>query len=681
MATDSLTPRLDEGGGRFFFPILALGLWVLLAVWSPAPAAAQQSEAERFARAREVEQYKSEIRRLYNEGDYAEVVAIADLLLELDPGNSTAQFWRELAADRIKTRQALPDLGSRPRISDPTPTPRAAPSGPFDTGGVGDSPFDEPGAVNDPFGSGVEDDPFGEDGPGAGVSSTPAPAATPAPAQPTKKYDYKPSRSSNLLLIVIIVVAVVAVLLILGTVVIWFMSRRSKKGSLGRPDAVTRSQEQTHFAGASGIADMPTNAEPMPDLPTGQIAEYDEKTQQEFTDVMSMLDRDTAFQSPEQTAGILRDVPTEMENRRQGESQVEDIEETGGQTFDGIELSEPMGGYEDDRPDPNEQSVNTLLFGNEETLPPPGLAPKPAPAKEKKPEPDPVSFDTMMFSPEPAKEEPKPKAEPKAKAPEPEEDDPNALSINSLMFSNEETVAPPGMGGKKSAAEEPPAAEEDDANAMSYNSLMFGGNEETMAPPGTGGPSKPPQDVMADSLASGETKPLPDQKKKKKNEDAPEELSYNSLMFGNNEETLSSVQPDEPTELVDDYEKMMFGGGDDDTVALSSAKDSKPAPPAKSPRNAAAENAIEDTIRLDVGYGGAEAHEDEPTINLDDVSLDETIPDGGLDLFESSKSQGLSALKAGDYGKAVKSLSVAASLRPQDNQVAQKLAEAKKLRK
>ncbi|MCC5874922.1 MAG: hypothetical protein JJU11_01760 [Candidatus Sumerlaeia bacterium] len=146
------------------------------------------------------------------------------------------------------------------------------------------------------------------------------------------------------------------------------------------------------------------------------------------------------------------------------------------------------------------------------------------------------------------------------------------------------------------------------------------------------------------------------------------EKTFNSLMFGSGDETkLDSPQAaDEDDDGDQTFNSLMFGAGDETNISPP------PAGPPKAPRTAGEQDDKESTKPLPGMEPSKEAPKEEKA---------PAAAGGRGNLFERQRQAGIEAMEAGDFGKAVQCLSVAASLKPGDKEVREFLDEARKKRR
>ncbi len=141
--------------------------------------------------------------------------------------------------------------------------------------------------------------------------------------------------------------------------------------------------------------------------------------------------------------------------------------------------------------------------------------------------------------------------------------------------------------------------------------------------------------------------------KEEKDED---EKTYHSLMFGEEEEKKKEKPETDKEELSksqsdDQFANMMFGSGADETVKAEPGE-TKPPP-----------------------------DDDPDRTKLTPPSEGEAKSEQKTSMFDRQRQTGKEALESGDYARAVQCLSVAASLRPGDQEVRELLDEARKKRR
>jgi hypothetical protein len=541
-------------GRRPITSVACLLVSIFLALGTVAVPQGAESESDRFAREREVEATKDQIRSLAAEGQWEDVLRATDHLLLIDPDNAQAMFWKD-KADRMLSASSSTGLFTTPggsgeigrrEIIAPTPTPRPTP--------------------------------------------TPLPRVTAPPLTATSVR----RGSAGLPTWLIIVIAVVALLLIAVAVAAFLSLRASRRRVAEALEEVQRKNQKAKAQKpVTGIGDLPTAvggaqvaADFMADMPTG-AGEADQPTFQEG-DVMSSLayapDEKSTF---DMRSGIgMPDLQTRQDvDVPSAQSQYSDVQPAQGDTFGAVE------------------SVN-LDFGGGPAAP---------------------SGSISLGEPPPSRQAPA--------------EDPDALTFNSLMFAGDQTQAP--------APPKPPAPAED-PDALTFNSLMFAGDQTAMG--GTGNqPAAPPP-------------PAED----------PNALSFNSLMFSPPEETKAAGSGDtlSQSKFNDEYNNVMFGGGAEETRAAGSGEgisldfsDSIPL------SGGLGSGASEDVT---VGFGQSES---------ETVRLEGTQSSSGADkLFQKQKANGIAALAAKDYERAIQCLTVAAGLKPGDPDVTANLEKAKKLR-
>lgn len=150
--------------------------------------------------------------------------------------------------------------------------------------------------------------------------------------------------------------------------------------------------------------------------------------------------------------------------------------------------------------------------------------------------------------------------------------------------------------------------------------------------------------------------------------------TFNSLMFGSGDDTKLESPQTEAKDQEDDgdqtFNSLMFGTGDETNVSPP------PADAPRAPRTAGEQDDKESTKPLP----GVEQPKQE-------APQPEKAPAGGAaaggrgNLFDRQREAGMAAMEAGDFGKAVQCLSVAASLKPGDKEVRELLEEARKKRR
>ncbi|MCB2154458.1 hypothetical protein KQI84_06200 [bacterium] len=609
--------------------------WLLLAALLfssllPSLVHAQQAlgEQDRFARAREIDATKEQIRRLFAEGRYEDVIKFSDQLLTLDPDNPQAVFWKDLAERKLlSSDQPSSIFGDGP--SEVVPEPTQAPMK------TAQQLLNEARMA------------------GGNTLQTPAQQAE---SRPRSTY-----RSKSTLPMGVIIGLIVGVIVLLAIAIIaWVMFRNSRRRLQTALEQVRRTRnldgDATVHDAPTGLADQPTHVTAGGDVETSitqhGVGQPDEPTVSEQTDIMSSLsvgpDEESVFEAG---GGVgFPDVPTlhdEFDPEEEqpveeqpveeptvdlasGDSQVGDVEEVKGDTFASVSASD-----EDD----------SISLGGESE----------APAEEEAEDPNAMSYNSLMFTED---ETVMPGATPAAKQeqPEPDAEDTSSLSYNSLMFADDETKLPQAPPPEKSEAEAGP----EDTSSLSYNSLMFAEDETKM----------PTADQPTQHHDAG-------------GED-PNAMSYNSLMFPGDETQMPGAEQSQAKEADDlskssfdkEYQNVMFGEGSEETKNLEKG-------------GGGVDEALFDTIKID------------GDIKLDDVSLDETLAqDGGsisgeevtmqlpgtggdsdpAKMFVTQKNAGKQALEKGNFSRAVECLSVAASLRPDDKEVTQMLDEAKRRR-
>ena len=592
------------------------GLWLCLTILilsslvpSLAPAQAALGEQDRFARAREVDATKEQIRRLFAEGRYEDVIKAADHLLTLDPDNQQAVFWKDLGERKIMTGDTPPSIFAGSGDATPVPMLRA------------EELIDR---------------------------SRQNSAASGSAQSPTQKADSRPRssyRSRRQLPMGVILGLVVGVVVLLAIAIIaWIMFRSARRRLQTALQQVrlSRNLDQEATVHSGGMADQPTHVAGGGEDEQTSVTHHgfgfgqaDEQTVAEQGDIMSSLsvgpDEESRFDAGGGGVGFpdgptlheegedlpLQFSPVEDEKPdfASGESQIGDVQEVEGDTFASLATQDEDesislgGGEPPEEEDENSKSYNSLMFAGDETK-----LPESAPEEQSQAEPEDassMSYNSLMFAEETKMPQAPPPEESQASL-----EDTNALSYNSLMFDGDESKMP--------QAEQPAEAEDP---SMSYNSLMFPG-EETVMPDEKNTPAKAQQG---------------------------EDRSSSSA----------------------DYENMMFGEGSEQTKDLEEPVDAS----------------LYDTIKIEGGLslGG---------ISLGDPSIDETIPQdrgsvsgeevtmqlpgrGDSDpqqTFANQKNAGKQALTKGNYSRAVECLSVAASLRPGDQEVSKMLDEAKRKR-
>lgn len=245
------------------------------------------------------------------------------------------------------------------------------------------------------------------------------------------------------------------------------------------------------------------------------------------------------------------------------------------------------------------------------------------------------------------------------------QDESEELNFGSMLLNQEaETIVPSGPPPQEAPRQAENRKPEDDA--LSFNSLMFEGAAETKAP----GDERKSEDTHAQA-------------------EDPDALTFNSLMFSGADETRlpgqegtqgAAPQPEEEAGEMT-FNSMMFGSGDE-TVAPPGVFSAPPAAP-----SADIGDSIDETVPLMAGLGDEDLERTVPLPGMTG-SNEETLALPGYDnrsdssaaKFDREKKEGIGALTRGDYKAAVQALTVAAGLRPEDEEVTRRLEEARRLR-
>lgn len=326
-------------------------LWVAGLVVLPTPSLAQGGDD--FERPRQIESLREAIHGHIAVRNYEEAILVADRLLALDPENSTATLWKNIAQRRLSPP---PPSGRRNLVLDmtvrtPEPTPEPTPR--------------RPSAATVPGTPGDVGDAGGAPAPIQPISPTPRPSAG----------GEFTLFGMSLLVLILVAVAVLLVLVALIAFIVLARSRRRVEDTArevqgARADAGTGADDVTgHDAptGAdevTGVSDAPTVSDSGDDVMAVLAAMPDEDSSPDEQTAVS--DKNTEHED----TVVSFDDPT----RQEADSQVNEVEETGGDTFGGE--------------DPNEQSYSSLMFDLEETS---------VPGLKKEESQDDASFNSLMF--------------------------------------------------------------------------------------------------------------------------------------------------------------------------------------------------------------------------------------------------------------------------------------------
>ncbi len=651
------------------------------------------TEREDLATQRRVLKLQERIRLLYAQGKYQEVIEEANKLLEIDPTNSTAILNKELSETNI-SRAA----NDSPTNSKKLDLNQASSMSPEDIQRMvseeGDVPASTGSADSDPFASGPESSTPTED-PGSSASSGSSTSSGEAPSFPSSEGASSPSGRFNIWLFL---GSMLGLIVLVGAGVCGFVWFRTKDAP------VSESKSSTSTASSSSsFYDMPTvgNQESEPTQEQPQYAapqaevEEEEKAEQGIHDQVTMQKEDdeeivARADSDEET----RATPTQEDILvHKSDQQVKDEEEPviadekssvslgGGDDDDSVVLA-GLGGNDSDSSRKSD-SVESLGIDYSDT--------------------DSSSFtDSQAYdiSAGKASEQSNISEEQSAAPEEPEEKVPGDHEVT---ISDMDTLA--GQQTEKTS-EPPPSAPES----------MDGIDISAAAPPVQQGEKDqkeaPPTDEKSDAIAldisapaePAETPAAGDQPAGEQTTGGETEggLTFNSLMFGSGDDQKESSEeeaPEEESQLDEDmsqttfnqqFSNVMFGAGSEETKVPDAAPSNSAGDEAKL---TAGKEGDEQTLVLGAVNPPPRSEEktgEETRVLGDDKppeeKLGETLPIAEsekkpVSMFDKQRLAGVEALNSGDFPRAVQCLSVAASLKPSDQEVRGLLEEARKKRR
>ncbi len=632
MVTESVLSRRIWRGWS-----LLLVVALLVAVF---PAAAQEvqnlEEQEELVRDRDILTMQQRIRLLNSQGKYVEAIREAEALLAIDPNNSTALMNKDIAERRL----AAGETGTPDRAEE-----TARELTPVDIAQIRQNIAE---TSSGPVESGIRQ---------VDIAAPARPTPAPAPVRSSG-----PSLAFGLPLMAFIIGG--AVLLLAIVLIVLF--RWMRGGRREAPLAPAPAAAATGLANAGGGMPAPSRGYVVHDQVTAVEDEEEEQdsppaaasapTEPALADDDNLrFDNLVVEEKPdrEQKSGEFGNLGIDYssaDDSAYSASQADDAYQTKGDAFASAPAEKATGG-------PPEEALDVSSATGEEPLVADTAEQKYHPGVSSREDIDisaaaePPAEETISLSP----------IGDESSAPPRSQGDQDAVDIS-------QTAAPLFEASSPSSQPHAPESSEQD-DALTFNSLMFGG--------GTGETEEKPAAAETDAeKGEGEDLTL-----------TSFDREYSSVMFGEGvEETkMPGVDPDAPA-----ASHQPAPAEEEQTVFLNPMAESSKGVADSTPlfegtggeESGKQDISEEKTVMLDMSKApGGERRAEAPKAEAEASESTVIAEKPKQTMFERQRTAGKAALEAGEFGKAVQCLSVAASLKPSDKEVRAMLEEARKKRR